>query len=166
MINWVNAQISLLLCALFVYKSRLLYYVDAEFMKQGEVMRSKTYEINLKPIPWQRAGLNNNYFFDRQQEEKVAFGLILNKQHGIEPIFTGPLCLEALFYLEQPKTKAQRLAGPYHFKRPDLDNYLKFILDTITDTKAIWNDDNQVAWITAKKLYAKNAKTVITITEL
>lgn len=129
-------------------------------------MRSKTYEINIKPIPWARAGLNGTQFFDKQQEEKLMFGLILNKQHGAEDLFLGPLHLDATFYLEQSKKKAERNGSQFHSKRPDLDNYIKFILDTINDCKNIWVDDNQVSWITAKKVYGKNAKTVITITEL
>lgn len=129
-------------------------------------MREKNYSIPLQPVPLQRARLSGNHFYDPQQRLKTAMGLYFCKIHGEDPKFQGPLYVEALFFMPIPKTKKQRYHPLYHFRRPDLDNFLKFVLDVITQTDLIWNDDAQVTEIVTKKHYAKKPHIEITIREL
>lgn len=67
-----------------------------------------------------------------------------------------------------PIPKIIKKREPYkwfaHF--PDIDNLQKFIFDAITDTGVIWKDDRLIASLIAKKLYDRNPRTHIIITEL
>jgi Holliday junction resolvase RusA-like endonuclease len=54
----------------------------------------------------------------------------------------------------------------FHHYRPDLDNYLKFILDTMQNTGVIFQDDGQIAEIYSKKVVSDNPRTYILIQEM
>ena len=41
---------------------------------------------------------------------------------------------------------------PYDIKRPDIDNLCKFVLDALTLTGVVCNDDSQIVKISAVKL--------------
>ena len=129
-------------------------------------LRSKNYEINIKPIPWTRAGLHEKRFFDKQTREKLAYGLILSKQHGTDPQFEGPLLIDIQFHMKIPALIKYREKHGYHYHRPDLDNLIKFVLDTINNVGCIWKDDGQVAQIISQKIFIKEPKLIITISEL
>lgn len=129
-------------------------------------LRSKEYVLEIAPIPWTRAGLNGKHFYDRQEHEKLSIGLLLNSQHGGEPEFQGPLAIDMVFHMKIPTLKAKRKAHGYHMVRPDIDNLIKLILDSINDCNSIWHDDAMVSMITAKKIYDGKPKTVIKISEL
>jgi Holliday junction resolvase RusA-like endonuclease len=126
-------------------------------------MRSKHYCIPVNPIPWQRAGINGKRFFDRQENDKVSFGLILRDQHGFEPLFSGPLRFDVVFYIKRPKNK-QRQPSPWHITTPDFDNYLKFLSDSMNSV--IWEDDKYVCAGSWLLIYDENPRTEFTITEL
>jgi Holliday junction resolvase RusA-like endonuclease len=131
-------------------------------------MRSIIYTIPRKPIAWQRP-VTIRYtgaVYDPQVTEKNTIGLYILRDHKNQPMFQGPLHLEATFYLPIPKLNRNRETSIYHSKRPDCDNFLKLVMDSITKTNIVWKDDNQVAKITAQKLYDKNPRTVLIITEL
>lgn len=131
-------------------------------------LRTKTYEIDFAPIPWKRAGVNltAGKFFDRQKQEKLAFGLYILAQHGSEPFFEGPLLIEANFYMPLARAVSSRKASLWHYVTPDLDNLCKMLLDTINDTQTVWHDDRQVSKIIISKLYDKHPRTIFTISEL
>lgn len=129
-------------------------------------MREKKYAIPLAPVPLQRARHNGHHFYDPQQRTKVAMGLYFSNLHGKDPKFEGPLLVEALFYLPIPKEKKERYHPLYHWRRPDLDNFVKFVLDAITNTGSIWHDDCQVTELITKKHYAKIPHIEILIREL
>ena len=68
-----------------------------------------------------------------------------------DSLFSGELALEAVFYLEKPKTvKRDAPTVP-----PDLDKLLRGICDAMTGT--IYEDDAQVCKITAFKRYATDS---------
>lgn len=60
-----------------------------------------------------------------------------------------PLRLEAIFYIPKPKSISKKVEYPV--KRPDLDQYIKLLLDAVQ--KYIFPDDSQVVTIIAKKRY-------------
>jgi len=125
-------------------------------------MRTQIYTIPLKPIPWARAGHDGNHFYDKQKQEKLGLGLYLNKIHDAQPKWIGPLSLDVIFYLPVPKKKP---TSQWCINLGDLDNYIKFLLDTITDCQ-LWDDDRIVCQIHAKKLYDTHPRTILNITEL
>ena len=75
-----------------------------------------------------------------------------------------PLHLEAVFYIEKPKSKPKKVTQPT--TRPDITNYLKTLEDALNGY--VYPDDSQITKITASKRYAKpgtNPRIEIRITE-
>lgn len=128
-------------------------------------MRSKSYKIEIDPIPLRRARINNKRFYDPQSADKIAFGLHLLKQHGNEPMFSGPVQLDVIFYMSTGQNKANK-EKTHHSTIPDLSNLIKFVEDAIVDTQVIITDDRIISIINAKKVYHSRPRTEFTITEL
>lgn len=64
--------------------------------------------------------------------------------------FTGPVKVSARYYFPIAKTRAGRIAeGNHHCQRPDLDNCVKSILDSLHGVA--WNDDCCVCEVVASK---------------
>jgi len=59
-----------------------------------------------------------------------------------------PLKLKAVFHLPKPASLRKRV---YPVVRPDLDQYLKLLMDSLT--KYLWEDDAQIVEINASKVY-------------
>ena len=68
--------------------------------------------------------------------------------------------LDITFYKEPPKSiskkKRLQLIGTPDLRKPDLDNYLKFILDC--SNGIVFEDDRQVYKIISEKIYAEESK--------
>jgi len=126
-------------------------------------MRSKHYLIPLKPLAWRRAGLSGTKFFDTQIKEKIAYGLYLNRCHGSDPIFDGPVEISVTFFMPTAQKKGK---SGYHYQTPDLDNLVKLLLDAIVSTNTIVSDDRIISVIKAQKVYDKVTRTEFTIREL
>lgn len=76
-----------------------------------------------------------------------------------EPL-TGLLTVKLIFRVAKPRTS--RLVVPH----PDIDNLSKLILDCLTDTDRLWNDDRQVAELYALKRFTEpdeEAGTLVTV---
>jgi Holliday junction resolvase RusA-like endonuclease len=73
-----------------------------------------------------------------------------------ETMLLGPLAVKLSFYLRRPK-RLMRAKDPHgtvsHIATPDVDNLAKGVLDAITDTDVVWNDDSQVQDLTISKRY-------------
>ncbi len=63
--------------------------------------------------------------------------------------FTCALRVTVNFMIKKPKAYPKRMKYP--IKRPDLDNYLKLILDALNGV--IWKDDSIICEITTSKSY-------------
>ena len=81
------------------------------------MLRRVEYIIEIPPIPWKRAGVHEKHFFDRQTQEKLFYGLSLQKQHGTQPMFDKPVKVELFFFMPIPKSMKRRAQSPYHSKR-------------------------------------------------
>jgi len=126
-------------------------------------MRSKSYCIEINPIPWQRARCRGKQFWDNQVKDKVSYGLIMQQQHGKEPLFKGPLRLDIVFYIRSPKARSKH-ASLWHTTWPDFDNFLKFICDAMN--KVIIVDDKYICSGSFDCKYDPNPRTELTLTEL
>ena len=131
-------------------------------------MRSLKYKIDLAPLAWKRCMIDsrggNPKFFDGQAKDKVIFGLTIVKQHGNANRFSVPIHMDIVFYMPLPKTNKKYKADEPFVGKSDLDNLVKFLLDTLVDAD-ILSDDNIVWSITCKKVYSKLPRSEFTITE-
>lgn len=120
------------------------------------------------PTPLARARLSGRRFFDQQKLLKINHGIILDRIHNEMPLYTGPLEVNATFYLPFQSGASQKLKnkmiGKFRPLRPDLDNYIKYILDV--SNKILFHDDSIVVVIHAQKIYDSIPRTEFTITEI
>lgn len=75
-------------------------------------------------------------------------------------MYEGALHLNVIFFMKQPKKKKES----WHTYKPDLDNMIKWISDVMNGI--LYEDDKQVAKITAEKVYSLESRTEIIIIEL
>jgi len=81
---------------------------------------------------------------------------------------SGALELNIFFELPYPKSmsKKKRTENVFVITRPDIDNYIKAVMDAINNS-GLWIDDSQVVGLKASKYYTSGIpKTIIKITEL
>jgi Holliday junction resolvase RusA-like endonuclease len=127
-----------------------------------------TYVIEGDPTPLFRAkpAYNQRLMYDSQKNQKLVTGITLSNQHNDRPFFTGPIALEAVFYMPVPKTRLRErteLLGTFHFVRPDLSNLLKYIEDAALTI--LYKDDCIISKIAIEKIYGE-PRTEFTISSL
>ena len=127
-------------------------------------MRSKKYCINITPIAWQRVARNSNRSYDSQTRDKVSFGLYLAQQHNDEPLFSKPINIDVIFYMPISKILKERPGSIYHSTIPYMGNLLRFFFDAIKDILIV--DDRVICSFSVKKVYDKEPRTEIVITEV
>lgn len=126
------------------------------------------YIVNGDPIPLLRARFGRRCVYDSQKAIKGRWSIDLERQHEDRPMLSGPLHLDAYFYMPIPNhiTKEKKLT--YHKRphvfRPDLSNLIKFLEDCATGI--IFRDDSIIASISARKLYDHITRTEFIITPL
>jgi len=81
---------------------------------------------------------------------------------GTEPL-SGALHVAMIFVFKRPKSRA-KLKEVYHTITPDIDNLLKQYLDV--GNAILWYDDQQIASVSAIKIYGDVASTVIIVRKL
>ena len=114
--------------------------------------------IQMVPVPWARSGMTVReghaaaYLTPetREAEKEIRFA-IRDKVVNEGPFLPGiPLCLWAVFYTVKPKSWKKSDNEP--FKRPDVDNYGKLLLDALNDYAI--PDDSQVIHLDVWKLFS------------
>lgn len=97
--------------------------------------------------------------------------------------FDDAIRVDVVFYMKAPqnmskkpseraKDKAKQLYSKYisgrleHVKKPDLDNLIKSLFDSISKSEIVWSDDNIVCDLRARKLYSPNPRIEIEIEEI
>ncbi|HHY74060.1 MAG TPA: RusA family crossover junction endodeoxyribonuclease [Bacillus bacterium] len=80
----------------------------------------------------------------------------------------GALDVHIVFSMPIPKSWSNKrkceVVGRYHTKKPDTDNLVKGVFDSLN--KIAWEDDNQVAKVTAVKIYSEHPGIDVTVREL
>lgn len=127
-------------------------------------MRSKTYRINIAPIPWQRTNRNGVRSYDSLVRDKVSFGLYLSQQHNDEPFFDKPINLDVTFYMPIPKLLKDKPDSVYHSVNPFIDSLWRFFIDAIKDI--LIADERVICSYSVKKVYDKEPRTELIITEV
>lgn len=135
------------------------------------IVKTITFTLPGKPIPWARPGFSAKRGYDQQLKLKRQYRLILQQQLPSDYIYTdAPKSLLAIFFMPipnyAPKFKKEALnSNPYpHFKRPDLDNLIKFLLDI--GNGILYSDDSLIAHIDAHKIYNQNPRTQFTLIDV
>jgi Holliday junction resolvase RusA-like endonuclease len=107
---------------------------------------------------------NGNRSYDNQARDKVAFGLYLSQQHNDEPFYEKPIHLEVTFYMPIPKPINERKLTHHHSAKPYLDNLYKSFLEAIKNILIV--DDRVICSLSMKKVYDKEPRTEVIITEV
>ncbi|HEY5267753.1 MAG TPA: RusA family crossover junction endodeoxyribonuclease [Candidatus Saccharimonadales bacterium] len=107
---------------------------------------------------------SSNRSYDNQTRDKVSFGLYLAQQHNDEPFFDKPIHLDVTFYMPIPNPIKERSNSVYHATAPFLDNLYRFLVDAIKDI--VIADDRVICSLSVKKVYDKEPRTEIVITEV
>ncbi|MGG3803136.1 RusA family crossover junction endodeoxyribonuclease [Metabacillus fastidiosus] len=93
---------------------------------------------------------------------------LVKQQLKGQKLLAGALEVEISFTMPIPKSwsnvKKQQAVGEYHTKKPDADNLVKGVFDSLN--KLVWQDDNQVAKVMAVKSYGEVPGMEIVIKEL
>ena len=79
-------------------------------------------------------------------------------QIGVDIVFTMPIPPS------WSKKKQREAVGQYHNKKPDIDNLVKGLFDSLNGL--IWKDDNQVARLQAVKIYGENPGITLEVREM
>jgi len=110
------------------------------------------FSIPLEPVAKQRARVlksGRSYTPKRTKDFETALVGIVKELYKGEPL-VGPLKLSVIFFVKKPKKP--KCLRP--ITRPDLDNYIKSINDSLNNI--LWIDDSQICEIRAKKSYSKS----------
>ena len=131
--------------------------------------RSKTYVLDYDPFLLARICFANvKRMWDAQRELKIRTLLSLKGQHGEARLFSGPLCLEAVFYI-RPKCALVDQSNKSVYRkscivRPSIRDCFKFVFNT--SNKIIYKSTDQIAEIRTKKIYDKHPRVEFTISEI
>lgn len=97
---------------------------------------------------------------------------LIKEAFGSERLIEGPLKIDVTFFIRPPKyiSKKKKLKEKleaeeiFCSKKPDIDNYLKALLDSMIGT--VFKDDGQVVECRARKLYSLKPRIKFTIKEV
>lgn len=136
--------------------------------------------LNIEPKPQsrprfaRRGNFTTTYELEEMKTWRRKCTDLIAEECLLDKVAEGPIRLTVVFYIKPPqyikkiKKNQQVLADETMLvcKKPDLDNYIKALLDSISDSSLIWKDDGQVAEIHAKKIYSLNPRIEVEIKEL
>lgn len=133
-------------------------------------MREVKLYINSAPIPQKRHRHNGNKTYDPLAGVKKAYKNVIQVQMNqflehSEHMLCGPIHVTINFFMPLPNSKSSRKTkGLYHIQKPDIDNLLKFILDTMSGV--VYADDAYIFKIESTKFYSTQPRTEIILREV
>jgi len=125
--------------------------------------------ISGNPVPLRRPRFSKSHVYDSQAACKniVSFemGCKIKKYQWDPLLYLGPISIEFRFYMPIPvslsKKKRLELVDTEHFKKPDIDNLIKFYCDAANGV--VFKDDSQICELGAAKYYSTKPRTEIDI---
>lgn len=137
-------------------------------------MTKLTIPIEPKPQSRPRLGKFGTYEDPKMKAWRRQVSGYIAKHYKGE-FFTGAISVDVTFYMKAPKTMSKeptartgaKRKAEYerfvneqipHDKKSDLDNLVKAVFDSISDSKVVWSDDNIVCDLHAKKVYSPNPR--------
>lgn len=124
-------------------------------------------QINGNPIPYARVRVTRFGAYNPLGDKKKAIMTHLLSLRILK--LTGPLNVKLTFDVPIPKWTSNKKQKQMinHIvvpsKRPDLDNFIKFILDCANGI--LFDDDSQIVSIKARKRYSELPSTIIEINQ-
>lgn len=124
------------------------------------------FTIQGKPISQTRARISKNFFYDPLFQVKKNIRSVIKEQlpEGFKPL-AEPIELKVTFFMQTPKALPKQLKKDLkdrkeipHAKLFDLDNGLKFLLDSFNGL--LWEDDRFIWKASVKKVWSLKGKTV------
>ena len=104
--------------------------------------------FNIDPVAWQRPRFNGKRGFTAPVVKKFENTIsLIAKSMMTTPPLQGALKVIVNFYLVPPKTVKKY----YPFVRPDIDNFLKGVFDSLNGI--FWIDDGQICELQCGKYY-------------
>ncbi len=101
----------------------------------------------------------------RSAESDLKYGM---RQGWPGPPLDGPVAVRVVVFVSPPaswaKSKRASSLGQPAICKPDIDNAIKLILDS--GNKILWGDDNQVAALSAKRIYGVKSMVLLTVTPI
>ena len=123
-----------------------------------------------RPRFFRRGNFVGTYNSQMTEEGKFIFQVQSKLPPGFKPV-TGPCLVELCFEMPIPKSAKKHQLHQieqnlpwYHDKKPDIDNLVKFVLDSIRNI--IISDDASVSSLRAVKRYGYQPSTQITVEAL
>jgi len=124
-----------------------------------------------QPQPRHRHGQRGRFkgTYDPAKKAKADFVNGLLKQAPKKP-FDKAVHIDIIFYFKRPKShfgtgknkNTLKLSAPaQHIVKPDIDNLLKFVCDSMN--KVFWRDDSIICGVNTQKRYGDTAKTKMVV---
>ena len=125
------------------------------------------------PIPQPRARVSRfgAYYPAKYKRARIDYARQITSQlqRNLRPVYTGAVSLSVVFVHQRPKSfKKSMVERTPKTTRPDLDNLIKTVKDSLTASK-YWKDDSQVVSLHAFDYYAaidEDPHTMIEILEI
>lgn len=117
-----------------------------------------------------RGGYAHAYDPPKSKAYKQKVRGYVHEQMHSKPPSEAPLIVVTSFYRPIPKSFSKKKREEAEARlilpqtKPDLDNYLKGLLDALNGV--VWKDDNQIVALVACKLYSERPRTEITVREI
>jgi Holliday junction resolvase RusA-like endonuclease len=108
-----------------------------------------TLYFEVPPVAKQRARVARGWAYTPKKTADFELSVkLLAQSQWKRPQWGGPISVSITFVLPRPKARRKEL---WVSVRPDLDNYVKSILDALNGV--VWEDDGQVCEMYATKRY-------------
>ena len=121
------------------------------------------------PIAQKRHRTGKWGMYDPSSSDKEDVMILIRSKNKLEFLGEGPLKASFKFLFPIPmslsKKKKDLLAGEPHIKRPDIDNCLKFYIDTMQDM-GLFKDDSQICELNVIKIYSSIPRVEINIKKI
>jgi len=107
--------------------------------------------------------------YDKDKVDKTNFAQVASTS-APQFLIEAPIMLNIIFCLQRPKSHygtgknegiLKSNAPRYHIKKPDVDNLVKFVMDSLN--KVFWKDDSQVYKVNMLKRYDDEPRTIISL---
>ena len=136
-----------------------------------------SFVVTGKPKALQRhRSTRRGIIYDPSKKDKQVMWQKISKFKPKTPL-KEQIYLKLIFYMPRPKyhyrtgkyknqLKEQYVDVVYHCVKPDIDNLIKMVADTIQGRKRMILDDSQICMLQAEKIYSKNPRTEVVIQEI